>query len=114
MLPRSTDSRYGSPGYNEDRRRPARDAIMPSVKSRCCSGRVFDFLELALVEGLKIGLLAGDHCAVHEVLEGPVHRAHTHSTARLHDIFELLELALANEVGDGRRVDEDLKRRHAP
>ena len=33
--------------------------------------------------------------------------------ARLHGVLELVELALADEVGGGGRIDQDLERRHA-
>src|SRR5688572_3951465 len=70
---------------------------------------VFDVLELRFVVGVEVSLFARDQAVVVELLQRAVHRAHAFAAARLHDVFELLDLALANQVGCGRRVDEDLE-----
>src|SRR6516165_12785459 len=77
------------------------------------SGGVAEFLELALVDGLLEGLFAGDLLRVEELLDRRVHGAHAESTARLHGVLELIELALADEVGGRRGVHQDLERHDA-
>src|SRR5690606_41960664 len=74
------------------------------------SGDVLDLLELALVEGLQVSLLARNEAGVEQALERGVHRAHAFRGARLHHVLELLELALTDQVRDRRRVDQDLER----
>src|SRR5690606_12028862 len=75
---------------------------------------VLDLLELRLVVGLLVGLLARDEAPLHEVHEGGVHRLHADGAAALHGGFELVQAALADEIRDRRGVDEDLERRYAP
>src|SRR5690606_35583250 len=77
-------------------------------------GLVLDLLELRLVVGLLVGLLARDEAPLHEVHEGGVHRLHADGAAALHGGFELVQAALADEIRDRRGVDEDLERRYAP
>src|SRR6185437_6858494 len=85
-----------------------------------CPGRrrlgladVLDQLELSFVDGLFVGLLAGDLPLIEQLLDGGVHGAHAELAAGLHGVLELIELALANEVRGGGRVDEDLEGCHA-
>ena len=44
-------------------------------------------------------------------LNGRVHQAHADCGAALHGIFQLIHLALANQIGDGRRIDQDFESR---
>src|SRR5262249_31501440 len=71
---------------------------------------VLDGLELRLVDALLIGLFARDLARVQELLNGRVHRAHAELTAGLHHVLELVELALADEVGRGGCIHENLER----
>src|SRR6195256_2525378 len=73
------------------------------------SAGILQLLELALVDGL----LARDVALIQQLLDRGVHGAHAELPTRLHGVLELVELALAYEVGGGRRVHEDLERRHA-
>src|SRR5688572_4770 len=82
---------------------------LPSLAPALRSG-VFDRLELPFVVGVQVCLFARDQSVVVELLQRAIHRAHAFAAARLHDVLELLELALANEVGGSRRVDEYLER----
>ena len=70
-------------------------------------------LELGLVDGLLVGLFAADLALIEQLLDGRVHGAHAELAAGLHGVLELIELALADEIGDRRRVDQDLERRDA-
>src|SRR5437667_2457582 len=74
------------------------------------SGGTLELLELRLVDGLLVGFLARDLALVHQLLDRAIHRAHAELTTRLHGVLELIELALADEVGCGRGVHEDLER----
>src|SRR5882672_10183624 len=73
------------------------------------SAGILQLLELRLVEGL----LAGDLALIQQLLDRGVHGAHAELPTRLHGVLELVELALAYEIGGSRRVHEDLERRHA-
>ena len=73
------------------------------------SPEVFVFLEFLLIEGLHIGFLARDRSGIHQAFQRAVHRAHAFAGARLHRVFDLIELSLADQVGHGRRVDEDFE-----
>src|SRR6202035_2309354 len=74
---------------------------------------ILQLLELRLVDGLLVGLLAVDLALIQQLLDRGVHGAHAELPTRLHGVLELVELALAYEVGGGRRVHENLERRHA-
>src|SRR4029077_4909237 len=74
---------------------------------------ILQLLELRLVDGLLVGLLAGDLALIQQLLDRGVHGAHAELATRLHGVLELVELALAYEVGGGRGVHQDLQRRHA-
>src|SRR5690606_33882608 len=52
-------------------------------------GLVLDLLELRLVVGLLVGLLARDEAPLHEVHKGRVHRLHANGAAALHSGLEL-------------------------
>src|SRR6195256_3027496 len=77
------------------------------------SAGILQILELRLVDGLLVGLLARDLALIQQLLDRGVHGAHAKLSSRLHGVLELVELALAYEVGGGRRVHQDLERRHA-
>src|ERR1700704_3551315 len=77
------------------------------------SAGILQILELRLVDGLLVGLLARDLALIQQLLDRGVHGAHAELPPRLHGVLELVELALAYEVGGGRRVHENLERRHA-
>src|SRR3977135_2071700 len=74
------------------------------------SAGILQLLELALVDGLLVGLLARDLALIQQLLDRGVHGAHAELPTRLHGVLELVELALADEVAGGRRVHEDLSR----
>src|SRR5215471_14496938 len=77
------------------------------------SADILHWLELGLVDALLVGLFARDHSVFQQLLDGVVHRAHPVLAARLHGGLELVELALADQVRDRRRVHQDLEGRHA-
>src|SRR5262245_12537732 len=83
-------------------RRPA-----PSWKSACLR----ELGEVCLVECLLVGVAPGDHALFDELLQCTVHGLHAHGSAALHDVLQLIELALADEIRNRGRVDEDLERR---
>src|SRR5678815_3717949 len=91
-----------------DRRGPerAREYKRPSAL-------VFNRFELGLVDALLVGLFAGDPALLEQGLDGHVHGAHAELAAGLHGGLELVELALADEIGHRRRIDHDLERRDA-
>src|SRR5438552_8704088 len=78
------------------------------------SARILQVLKLRLVDGLLVGLLAADLALIQQLLDRGVHGTHAELPPGLHGVLELVELALAYEVGGGRRVHENLERRHAP
>ena len=61
---------------------------------------VFDGLEFAFVVGLLVGVYAGNEFALHQVHQCVVHGLHTNAATALHCRLELVQFALANEVGN--------------
>ena len=64
--------------------------------------------------GVADRLVVGDQAFVVELEQRPVEGAHAELARLAHDRLELVELALEDPLGDGRRVEQDLDRRHAP
>src|SRR6266853_1413474 len=85
--------------------------ILRGIRASLSAG-ILQILELRLVDGLLVGLLARDLALIQQLLDRGVHGAHAELPPRLHGVLELVELALAYEVGGGRVVDQDLERRH--
>src|SRR5207237_4166949 len=77
------------------------------------SAGILQLLEFRLVDGLLVGLLAGDLALIQQLLDRGVHGAHAELPTRLHGVLELVELALAYEIGGSRGVHQDFERRHA-
>src|SRR5256884_1122852 len=77
------------------------------------SARILQVLELRLVDGLLVGLLAADLALIQQLLDRGVHGTHAELPTRLHGVLELVELALAYEIGGSRGVHQDFERRHA-
>src|SRR6188768_2697249 len=75
-----------------------------SADAGTLSAVVLDRLELGLVHGLLVGVLAADHGFVEQLLDRRVHDAHAVHGPALHGVFQLVELALADQVRDCRRV----------
>src|SRR3989440_1413488 len=86
--------------------------ILRGIRASLSAG-ILQLLELRLVEGLLVGLLARDLALIQQLLDRGVHGAHAELPTRLHGVLELVELALAYEVGGSRGVHQNLERRHA-
>src|SRR6266404_1206657 len=86
--------------------------ILRGIRASLSAG-ILHILELRLVDGLLVGLLARDLALIQQLLDRGVHGAHAELSPRLHGVLELVELALAYEVGGGGGVHQDLERRHA-
>src|SRR6185437_9395049 len=85
----------------------------PKLPGESASADILDRLELDLVDALLVGLLARDLPRVQQLLDRGVHGAHAELGAGLHHVLELIELALADEVGRRGSVDKDLERSDA-
>ena len=65
-------------------------------------------LEAALVRRLHEGVTGGDDLAGDEIEEGVVEQLHAFAASRLHEIRQHRDAALANEVGQGGGLEQDL------
>src|SRR5579872_691946 len=81
-----------------------------SAGTRGALALILQRFELRLVDALLVGFLARYEALIEQLLNGRVHGAHAGLGARLHDVLELIELALADEIRGCRRIDEDLER----
>src|SRR5688572_13624670 len=70
---------------------------------------VFDGLELRLVDAFLVRVLAADRALVEQFLDRAVHGPHAVRRAALHRVFQLVELALTDQVRDGGGVHHDLQ-----
>src|SRR6185436_10238174 len=70
--------------------------------------------EAGLVDRLEVRLVGRHELSLHEVHERVVHQDHSVLAPGLHDARDLERLALANQIRDRRRPDQDLHRRDAP
>src|SRR3954454_17754413 len=70
--------------------------------------RAHQAAQLLGARGARLGELAGDLLAPHQVGERGVHRLHAVLAAGLEHRVDLVRLALADQVADGRRGDEHL------
>src|SRR4029079_5477376 len=86
-------------------------AWRPSAIRQPLLAVVLHGLELRLVDGFLIRVLAGDHGLVEQLLDRGVHGPHAVCGAALHGVFQLVELALADQVRDRGRVHHDFERR---
>src|SRR5262245_54441653 len=91
-----------------------RDYAISAVAPAAESAGLRELGEVCLGERLLVRVAAADHALLQQLLQRAVHRLHAQGGTALHDVLELIELAVADQVGDGRRVDEDLERRDAP
>src|SRR5687767_2277143 len=75
---------------------------------------VLDGFELRLVDAFLVRVLAADRAFVEQLLDRAVHGPHAVRRAALHRIFQLVELALTDQVRDCRGVHHDFQRCDAP
>src|ERR1700733_12016225 len=94
----------GSVSVGRVGRRPGRSPGLSRA-----SGLVLERLEFGLVDGFLVGLGAIDDTRVEQRLDGAVHGAHAEAATGLHGVLELVELALADEIGRRRGIDQDLE-----
>ena len=66
--------------------------------------QVFDVFERFFRDCRLVGRPSGDDALVKELPQSGVHRDHAVFTATHHRVFEFVERALANNVGDGGRI----------
>src|SRR6186713_3681758 len=64
--------------------------------------------------GVAQDVFVGDRLALVEVEQALVEGLHAELARALHDLLDLGDLALEDQVGDERRVEQDLDRRDAP